>query len=182
MRHARAVMHVGTACPRWRGKRSWHSRRMRTRNFPYLARSSYSNKSWLDQMLTHLYDAICRKMPQRYEDARGENRKQNIFLSQHIITIFVRRVINFEIENICSHFLTYISLWYLHIQSKFNRPIIILIIRFISFLSSSKSLFILIFHCLYSFNINEKYILQLAMISVANDMYGFNRTCFTRHV
>ena len=33
IRHARAVMHVGIACPRRRGKRSRHSRRMRTRNF-----------------------------------------------------------------------------------------------------------------------------------------------------
>ena len=33
-----AVLHVGIACLRWRGKRSRHSRRMRTRNFPYLAR------------------------------------------------------------------------------------------------------------------------------------------------
>ena len=31
-------MHVGIAYPRWRGKRSRHSRRMRTRNFTYLAR------------------------------------------------------------------------------------------------------------------------------------------------
>ena len=35
---ARAVMLVGIAYPRWRGKRSRHSRRMRTRNFTYLAR------------------------------------------------------------------------------------------------------------------------------------------------
>ena len=38
VRHARAVMHVGIAHLRWRGKRSRHSRRMRTRNFTYLAR------------------------------------------------------------------------------------------------------------------------------------------------
>ena len=31
-----AVMHVGIAYPRWRGK---HSRRMRTRNFTHLVRS-----------------------------------------------------------------------------------------------------------------------------------------------
>ena len=31
-------MHVGIAHPRWRGKRSRHSRRMRTRNFAYLSR------------------------------------------------------------------------------------------------------------------------------------------------
>ena len=35
---ARAVMHVGIAYMRWQGKRSRHSRRMRTRNFTYLAR------------------------------------------------------------------------------------------------------------------------------------------------
>ena len=35
MRHARAVMHVGFAYPRWRRKLS---RRMRTRNFTYLVR------------------------------------------------------------------------------------------------------------------------------------------------
>ena len=33
MRDARAVMHVGIANPRWRGKRSWHSRRMRNPQF-----------------------------------------------------------------------------------------------------------------------------------------------------
>ena len=33
MRHARAVMHVGIANPWWRGKRSWHSRRMRNLQF-----------------------------------------------------------------------------------------------------------------------------------------------------
>ena len=38
---ARAVMHVGIACLRWRGKRYLHSRRMRTRNFPYLARGTF---------------------------------------------------------------------------------------------------------------------------------------------
>ena len=31
-------MHVGIAYPRWRGKRSRHSRRMRTHSFTYLAR------------------------------------------------------------------------------------------------------------------------------------------------
>ena len=38
VRHARAVIHVGIAYPRWRGKRSRHSRSMRTRNFRYLVR------------------------------------------------------------------------------------------------------------------------------------------------
>ena len=34
-------MHVGIAYPRWRGKRSRHSWRMRTRNFTYLARGPW---------------------------------------------------------------------------------------------------------------------------------------------
>ena len=38
VRHARAVMHVGIAYPRWRGKCSRYSGCMRTRNFMYLAR------------------------------------------------------------------------------------------------------------------------------------------------
>ena len=33
VRHGRAVMHVGIANPRWRGKRSRHSRRMRKQQF-----------------------------------------------------------------------------------------------------------------------------------------------------
>ena len=33
VRHARAVMHVGIANPRWRGKRTRHSRRMRNPQF-----------------------------------------------------------------------------------------------------------------------------------------------------
>ena len=41
--HARAVMHVGIAYLRWRGKRSRHSGRMRTRNFAYLARGPWRN-------------------------------------------------------------------------------------------------------------------------------------------
>ena len=36
-------MHVGIAYPRWRGKRSRHSRCMRTRNFTYLARGPWRN-------------------------------------------------------------------------------------------------------------------------------------------
>ena len=36
-RDARAVTHVGIAHLQWRGKRSRHSRRMRTGNFAYLA-------------------------------------------------------------------------------------------------------------------------------------------------
>ena len=35
-------MHVGIAYLRWRGKRSRHSRRMRTRNFAYLARGPWT--------------------------------------------------------------------------------------------------------------------------------------------
>ena len=42
MRDARVVMHVGIAYPLRRGKRSRHSRRMRTRNFTYLASSDES--------------------------------------------------------------------------------------------------------------------------------------------
>ena len=38
VRDARAVMHVGIAHLRWWGKRSRYPRRMRTRNFAYLAR------------------------------------------------------------------------------------------------------------------------------------------------
>ena len=34
-------MHVGIAYPQWRGKRSRHFRRMRTRNFTYLARGPW---------------------------------------------------------------------------------------------------------------------------------------------
>ena len=41
VRDARAVMHVGIACLRWRGKRSRHSRRMRIRKFAYLARGPW---------------------------------------------------------------------------------------------------------------------------------------------
>ena len=41
VRDALAVMHVGIAHLRWRGKRSRHSRRMRTRNFTYLARGPW---------------------------------------------------------------------------------------------------------------------------------------------
>ena len=33
VRHARTVMHIGIAKPRWRGKRSRHSRRMRNPRF-----------------------------------------------------------------------------------------------------------------------------------------------------
>ena len=45
VRDARAVMHVGIAHLRWRGKRSRHSRRMRTRNFTYLARGPWEKTS-----------------------------------------------------------------------------------------------------------------------------------------
>ena len=41
VRDARAVMHVGIAYPWWRGKRSRHSRRMRTRNFTNLAKGPW---------------------------------------------------------------------------------------------------------------------------------------------
>ena len=41
VRHARAVMHVGITYPRWRGKPSRHSRRMRTRNFTHLVKGPW---------------------------------------------------------------------------------------------------------------------------------------------
>ena len=46
VRDARAVMHVGIACLWWRGKRSRHSRRMRTRKFAYLARGPWNKNSF----------------------------------------------------------------------------------------------------------------------------------------
>ena len=48
VRHARAVMHVGIANPRWQGKRSRHSRRMRNPQFTYLVRglSSTGQGRW----------------------------------------------------------------------------------------------------------------------------------------
>ena len=49
VRHARAVMHVGIAYPRWRGKRSQHSRRMRSRNFTYLVRGPYATTFCMDE-------------------------------------------------------------------------------------------------------------------------------------
>ena len=65
VRDARAVMHVGIAHLRWRGKRSRHSRRMRTRNFAYLARGPWwfelnavEVKAWVCNfilMLTSIY-------------------------------------------------------------------------------------------------------------------------------
>ena len=39
-------MHVGIAYMRWQGKRSRHSRRMRTRNFTYLARGPCHRYWW----------------------------------------------------------------------------------------------------------------------------------------
>ena len=48
-------MHVGIVYPRLRGKRSRHSRRIRTRNFTYLARGPW-RKSWTYRgRVTHLY-------------------------------------------------------------------------------------------------------------------------------
>ena len=41
VRHARAVMHVGIANLGWRGKRSRHSQRMRTRDLTHLARGPW---------------------------------------------------------------------------------------------------------------------------------------------
>ena len=42
VRDVRVVMHVGIAYLWWQGKRSQHSRRMRTRNFAYLVRGPLS--------------------------------------------------------------------------------------------------------------------------------------------
>ena len=51
-------MHIGIAYLRWRGKRSRHSRRMRTRNLTYLARGPWRNyKRNIDQVAT-VYDTL----------------------------------------------------------------------------------------------------------------------------
>ena len=52
-----AVMHVWIACLRWRGTRSRHSRRMRTRNFPYLARGPWkgSNKPYCNESYSSIH-------------------------------------------------------------------------------------------------------------------------------
>ena len=54
VRDARAVMHVGIAHLRWRGKRSRHSRRMRTRNFTYLARGPWSKTFASDEWMQYI--------------------------------------------------------------------------------------------------------------------------------
>ena len=41
------MMHVGNAYPRWRGKRSQHPLRLRTRNFTFLARGPWKYKQIL---------------------------------------------------------------------------------------------------------------------------------------
>ena len=43
------MMHAGIAYLRWRGKRSRHSRCMRTRNFAYLARGPWLECTWMLQ-------------------------------------------------------------------------------------------------------------------------------------
>ena len=45
-------MHVGIAYLRWRGKRSRHSRRMRTRNFAYLARGPCHKRAYISVLAT----------------------------------------------------------------------------------------------------------------------------------
>ena len=57
VRDARAVMHVGIAHLRWRGKRSRHSRRMRTRNFTYLARGPWTKRQRVWD-IRHLLEGI----------------------------------------------------------------------------------------------------------------------------
>ena len=44
-------MHVGIAYLRWRGKRSRHSQRMRTRDFAYLARGPWLNHYYMPYVL-----------------------------------------------------------------------------------------------------------------------------------
>ena len=48
-------MHVGIAYLRWRGKRSRHSRRMRTRNFAYLARGPLMMVIVYNQILVFVF-------------------------------------------------------------------------------------------------------------------------------
>ena len=56
VRHARAVMHVGIANPRWPGKRSRHSRRMRNPQFcvsckrPITKSVTYYSRKWARQL------------------------------------------------------------------------------------------------------------------------------------
>ena len=47
-------MHVGIAYLRWRGKRSRHSRRMRTRNFAYLARGPWTKDNGISEAEDYL--------------------------------------------------------------------------------------------------------------------------------
>ena len=56
----RALMRVGIAYPRWQGKRFQHSRRMRIRNFTYLARGPWTGNSL--PSLTPIYGQ-CAIMP-----------------------------------------------------------------------------------------------------------------------
>ena len=52
-------MHVGIAYPRWRGKRSQHSRRMRIRNFTYLVRGPWTTtRTFQTQAVFHLQDIM----------------------------------------------------------------------------------------------------------------------------
>ena len=53
-------MHVGIAYLRWRGKHSRHSRRMRTRNFAYLARGPLFCRSW---RIIRVTDKNCHLVP-----------------------------------------------------------------------------------------------------------------------
>ena len=61
VRDARAVMHVGIACLRWRGKRSRHSRRMRIRKFAYLARGP-----WQAMLIGVVNTTICVRYKRVY--------------------------------------------------------------------------------------------------------------------
>ena len=59
MRHARAV--IGIDNPRWREKRSRHSRRMRNPHFTYLARGPWCASGWDKMVLCGILRGLMRK-------------------------------------------------------------------------------------------------------------------------
>ena len=82
VRDARAVMHVGIAHLRWRGKRSRHSRRMRTRNFTYLARGLLL-WHWIDRYMTAPVDV--KNSPGKYphfDDPPLNSEKRDTYMSE----------------------------------------------------------------------------------------------------
>ena len=52
----RAVMHVGIAYPRWRGKRSRHSRLMSTRNFTYFVKCPWQSFTLINVCTLFAYE------------------------------------------------------------------------------------------------------------------------------